>query len=322
MLLKYQANVSPFRGLPVDDKGSASAIVTVTGETVQFYYSNAGVLTADAGQAAGVLVVGQLAFNNIKNALGNLEATKNDTSLSFTSTAFTTEVSVDWETIENVDETSFANRLAAVCSGFSNGQYVVDYSTGTIYGKKASTQTTLTSATYKYQSSSATGAAIVPGTGSTNLGKAEDAAHTSGDTGVMSLGVANEAQSNLSGTDGDYTPIATNRKGNSYTEETKAPVYEDNTAGKAVVEHRYSYSNITSATTTTVKSGAGLIHTLTVNTTAAGTITVYDNTAGSGTKIGTFKASVGEQTFTLDVSFGTGLTIVTGAASDITIAYR
>ncbi len=54
---------------------------------------------------------------------------------------------------------------------------------------------------------------VVPGTGATNLGKAEDAAHSSGDVGVMALGVANAAQGSF-GADGDYTPIATDVKGN------------------------------------------------------------------------------------------------------------
>jgi hypothetical protein len=55
---------------------------------------------------------------------------------------------------------------------------------------------------------------VVPGTGATNLGKAEDAAHASGDTGVMALGVANNLQITLAGTDGDYCPIGTDLKGN------------------------------------------------------------------------------------------------------------
>ena len=106
------------------------------------------------------------------------------------------------------------------------------------------------------------------------------------------------------------------------TQEIYAPGYEDNTVGVAKVEQRFSYSNITTATTTTVKSGAGFLHAITINTTAAGAITIYDNTAASGTKIGTLKASIGEQTFILNVSFGTGLTIVTAAASDVTVSYR
>ena len=83
----------------------------------------------------------------------------------------------------------------------------------------------------------------------------------------------------------------------------------------------FNYTNIATGTTTTVKTGGGMLHTLTVNTTAAGAITVYDNTAGSGTKIATIKASVVEQTFVFDLSFTTGLTIVTAAASDITVSW-
>jgi hypothetical protein len=54
---------------------------------------------------------------------------------------------------------------------------------------------------------------IVPGTGATNQGKAEDAAHTSGDTGVMSLAVRNDAGTAVAGTDLDYIPITTNSAG-------------------------------------------------------------------------------------------------------------
>lgn len=54
---------------------------------------------------------------------------------------------------------------------------------------------------------------VIPGTGATNLGKAEDAAHTTGDTGVFILGVRNDNQTAFSGTDLDYTPIATDTYG-------------------------------------------------------------------------------------------------------------
>ena len=82
------------------------------------------------------------------------------------------------------------------------------------------------------------------------------------------------------------------------------------------------YQNITGAATTTVRSGAGILRKIVVNTTAAGTITIYDNTAGSGTKIGTMKASIVEGTYIYDCRFQTGLTIVTGAASDITVCFE
>ena len=55
---------------------------------------------------------------------------------------------------------------------------------------------------------------IIPGTGATNLGKAEDTAHTSGDTGTLMLGVRNDsAVTGLSDANGDYTPIATDSNG-------------------------------------------------------------------------------------------------------------
>lgn len=55
--------------------------------------------------------------------------------------------------------------------------------------------------------------AITPGTAATSLGKAEDAGHATGDTGVMALGVANTADANISGTTLDYTPFATDLTG-------------------------------------------------------------------------------------------------------------
>lgn len=90
----------------------------------------------------------------------------------------------------------------------------------------------------------------------------------------------------------------------------------------------YSPTNITTLTTTVVKSGAGVLHTVTINTPAAtGVITIYNNTAGSGTKIGTITQpatllSSGPVTLTFDVAFSTGLTIVTAtAAQDITVSW-
>lgn len=55
---------------------------------------------------------------------------------------------------------------------------------------------------------------VTPGTAAAHLGKAEDAPHATGDTGVMLLGVRNDSlATSFSGTDGDYTPIALTAKG-------------------------------------------------------------------------------------------------------------
>ena len=82
------------------------------------------------------------------------------------------------------------------------------------------------------------------------------------------------------------------------------------------------YNNITTATTTVVKSGPGILYAIMINLTAAGTITIFDNTSASGNKIGTIKASMPEGMYNYTgLNFTTGLTIVTGAASDVTIIY-
>lgn len=54
---------------------------------------------------------------------------------------------------------------------------------------------------------------VIPGTGATNLGKAEDAIHASGDTGVMMLVVRQDAQVDF-GADGDYVPMSVDADGN------------------------------------------------------------------------------------------------------------
>lgn len=86
----------------------------------------------------------------------------------------------------------------------------------------------------------------------------------------------------------------------------------------------YRYLNITGQATTTVKSGGGILHTVCVNTPAATeTITIYDNTAASGTKIGTITVYASTNPcLTYDVNFATGLTLVTAtASSDLTVSY-
>jgi hypothetical protein len=91
----------------------------------------------------------------------------------------------------------------------------------------------------------------------------------------------------------------------------------------------YNYTNITSNATTVVKTGPGILHSIVVNTppAATGTLTLYDNTAGSGTKIGTLTGntatSMPAYTLVYDVAFSTGLTAVTATqAGDYTIVWK
>jgi hypothetical protein len=89
----------------------------------------------------------------------------------------------------------------------------------------------------------------------------------------------------------------------------------------------WQYTNITLAapTTTLIKSGIGMLHLITFNTpVATAVITIFDNTAASGTKIGTITIPASPQPVTIvyDVNFAIGLTILTAtAASDITVSW-
>lgn len=101
-----------------------------------------------------------------------------------------------------------------------------------------------------------------------------------------------------------------------------------------------SMQNITTNATTTLKSGAGVFKGFTVNNngfTTAGTITIFDNTAASGTKLATITIPISPPgtallatdlmppVLGLDGAFSTGLTFVTATtapAADITVIWR
>lgn len=103
---------------------------------------------------------------------------------------------------------------------------------------------------------------------------------------------------------------------------------ESQTKNRMLVEYSYSYTNIITATTTVVVTGSGHLKGLMINkAVAAGVITIYDNTAASGTKIATITygaALLSDPPYPalFDVDFGTGLTIVTSAAFDLTAITR
>lgn len=83
------------------------------------------------------------------------------------------------------------------------------------------------------------------------------------------------------------------------------------------------YANITAATTTVVKSGAGLLHLILVAQASAsgGTISIYDNTTGSGPSICVLGTTTqGANTF--NVNFNTGLTIVSTSTLNAMVAYK
>lgn len=92
------------------------------------------------------------------------------------------------------------------------------------------------------------------------------------------------------------------------------------------LETESKYSHINTATTTVLKYGAGRLHKIIVNTSVTETVTVYDNTVGSGTEIAVLTLSTAGNPLPFfleyDCPFNTGLTVVTSSTADLTFVYE
>lgn len=83
-----------------------------------------------------------------------------------------------------------------------------------------------------------------------------------------------------------------------------------------------TYTYINSATTTQVATGNATLIAIVINTTAAGTIGIIDNTTGTTVNVGQIAASAAGGDYVYGVTMSKGIRIVTGAASDITVVWR
>lgn len=123
---------------------------------------------------------------------------------------------------------------------------------------------------------------IVPGTGATHLGKAEDAAHTSGDVGVMMLSVRQDAAAALAGTDADYQPLITDSAGRLHTRaKNDGPAWTtvNGASGAAVTS---ADASATVSVTDAPTGGQKLVITeLTVSVGSALTVTFEEETSGT-----------------------------------------
>ena len=140
---------------------------------------------------------------------------------------------------------------------------------------------------------------IVAGTGATNLGKAEDAAHSSGDTGVMALAVRNDDVANLAGADGDYSPLQVNAAGSLYS------VDETGQAGSILVT---GTTAVTSAISNTVFVALQFLEDTVFNSGNSGLISssnqLYPSTQYTGTDIDGDGGAVADS-----VTFPQGMTL-------------
>jgi len=92
-----------------------------------------------------------------------------------------------------------------------------------------------------------------------------------------------------------------------------------------LVSQSFSYEHISTATTTDVKSSAGSLHSITINSATAGSkIVVFDGEVGRQIIAEIITGSNTDPiSLVYDVDFDTQLTIVTsGSAQDITVAYK
>ena len=80
---------------------------------------------------------------------------------------------------------------------------------------------------------------------------------------------------------------------------------------------------ISTATTTVLKYGPGSLHRLVVNNPTNNAITIYDNTAASGTVLAIIDPDTGATPFALqyECPFQNGLTIVTAGTPDVTVIF-
>lgn len=163
MLLTKQSDIGGQRNMPVAVLNDSSLVTTVTNETVAMYYYNAGVLTVDAGSAAGTLILGKLAYGPVLDDIGSKVANKDNKSLAFTYDAFTNERVFDWTKLEQSFDTTGEILLENVCTGFAEGDYAIDYRTGTIYGKKATITSEISVQTYKIPGKAPVSVSLAPG---------------------------------------------------------------------------------------------------------------------------------------------------------------
>jgi hypothetical protein len=128
--------------------------------------------------------------------------------------------------------------------------------------------------------------AVVAGTGATHLGKAEDAAHTTGDVGVMALAVRAAAPTERSAgpTDGDYEPLAVNEVGALWGTLTPSA----NGGMTTFMASGSDGSTILVATSQVIKATAGVLYGYyAYNPEAAVTFVHFYNTASASVTVGT-----------------------------------
>lgn len=163
-------------------------------------------------------------------------------------------------------------------------------STAHIIGKRHSATPNIAAGETAQASMNAAAELLVSsGTAAGSLGKAEDAAHASGDTGVAILAKRTDTAASSSATDGDYVTVNSDSLGHLWNREGYVDQAVDNTnavfavATRPLANSTYSlttFSNWGANTTHNVKATPGSVYSLyAYNTNAAARFEQLHNTA-------------------------------------------
>lgn len=173
----------------------------------------------------------------------------------------------------------------------------------------------------------------------TALGATTKAASLSVAPATDSVGTAGSASSTVYTVQGvaSMTPVQVSGAGASGAAVTGNPVLtagSDGTNARTLATDTagrlrpavYSYGRVTTLSSTTIKSGSGILRAVNIQYTGvAHTLVLYDNTASSGTQIAAITIPAGSSLVPLpyNIAFSTGLTAQFGtAAGDVTIMYE
>lgn len=144
-------------------------------------------------------------------------------------------------------------------------------------------------------------------------------------TVVTVQGVASMTPVQVSGAGASGAAVTGNPVLTAGSDGTNARTLATDTAGR-LRPAVYSYGRVTSLSSTTIKSGAGVLRIVNIQYTGvAHSLVLYDNTASSGTQIAAITIPEGSSLVSLsyNLAFSTGLTAQFGtAAGDVTIMYE
>ena len=82
-----------------------------------------------------------------------------------------------------------------------------------------------------------------------------------------------------------------------------------------------NYKKVAASSTTRLSNTSGVLHAIVLNTNG-GTVDIYDGLNDAGTSIGQIALDAPEGTFIYDIAYSTGLTVKTGATSNVTVVFR